>query len=100
LPLTDLAIEPASARAARFHATLAATIVAVAEEQRASSGVDTVGLTGGVFQNVLLTSSVHDMLTRKGFRVQLAERVPCNDGGLSYGQLIEFSRRQLLHSRT
>lgn len=78
-------------RAARFHATLAATVGSVAEAQREANGVDTIGLTGGVFQNALLTSAVHELLTRKGFRVQLAERVPCNDGGLSYGQLVELA---------
>ena len=35
------------------HRTLAATIVSIAIAQRRSVGVDTVGLTGGVFQNAL-----------------------------------------------
>lgn len=76
-------------RAARFHATLAATILAIAEEQREMNGVDTVGLTGGVFQNALLTRWTHSLLSGKGFVVRLAERVPCNDGGLCFGQIIE-----------
>jgi hydrogenase maturation protein HypF len=85
-------------RATRFHGTLAASIVAVAEEQRSLNGVNIVGLTGGVFQNALLTSQAHRLLIHQGFRVRLAERVPCNDGGLSYGQLIEFASRQRRHS--
>jgi hydrogenase maturation protein HypF len=85
--------------ASLFHMTLASTIADLAEQQRALSGIDVVGLTGGVFQNVRLTTLAHDLLTRKGFRVCLAERVPCNDGGLSYGQIIEFARRQHLDPR-
>lgn len=86
-------------RAASFHTTLASTIAAVAEEQRASSGIDSVGLTGGVFQNTRLTELAHDLLRRKGFRVCLANQVPCNDGGLSFGQILEVARRQHMDSQ-
>ena len=80
-----------AALAAEFHATLAATIGAVAAQLRCATGIARVGLTGGVFQNVLLTQLAHDLLVREGFEVRLAERVPCNDGGLSYGQIIELA---------
>lgn len=90
----------AAARAAMFHSIVAATMVAIAEQQRALSGVDAVGLTGGVFQNARLTGLAHALLTRKGFRVRLTERLPCNDGGLGYGQIIEFARHQQLDTRT
>jgi hydrogenase maturation protein HypF len=82
-----------------FHMTLASTIVELAGQQRELSGVDVVGLTGGVFQNVRVTTLAHDLLIRKGFHVCLAEQVPCNDGGLSYGQIVEFARRQHLDQR-
>jgi hydrogenase maturation protein HypF len=79
----------ASQSASVFHATLAATITSIARGQRALSGVNVVGLTGGVFQNARLTELAHGLLTREGFQVRLAERLPCGDGGLSYGQIIE-----------
>ena len=75
--------------AARVHHTLAATIASIAIEQRRSAGVDTVGLTGGVFQNRLLAELTTALLAGEGFRVLLAARVPCGDGGLSYGQIVE-----------
>jgi hydrogenase maturation protein HypF len=75
--------------AAQVHHTLAATIASIAIAERQSTGVDTVGLTGGVFQNTLLTKLTTAMLTRQGFRVLLAARVPCGDGGLSFGQIVE-----------
>lgn len=80
-------------RAAAFHLTLAATIVAVAKHERRASGIDRVGLTGGVFQNALLAARAAHLLRAEGFNVCLPERVPCNDGGLSYGQLIELAAR-------
>ena len=79
-------------RAARFHGALAAAIGAVADRLRAP-GLGRVGLTGGVFQNSLLTKLAHQALTARGFQVCLPEHVPCNDGGLSFGQIIEFAGR-------
>lgn len=78
-------------RAAVFHARLAATIVAVARHARRASNVECVALTGGVFQNARLAALAHQALTVEGFRVVLPRRLPCNDGGLSYGQIIELS---------
>jgi len=77
--------------AAEFHASLAATIGAIAEDLRRATGIGRVGLTGGVFQNVRLTELAHELLEQRGFEVHLAEQVPCNDGGLSYGQIIELA---------
>jgi hydrogenase maturation protein HypF len=42
-----------------------------------------------VFQNRLLTETVFDLAQAAGFSVFLPERLPCNDAGLSFGQLIE-----------
>ena len=95
-PLMELLIDEAASvesRAAAFHGRLAASLLAVAQEQRAASGVDCVGLTGGVFQNALLSELASEALTGAGFTVHLAERVPCNDGGLAYGQIIEHVGR-------
>jgi len=93
-PLLTLLLDqsrPLAVRAARFHGVLAATLCALACEERARSGVDCIGLTGGVFQNAVLTRLAHQRLTQAGFRVLLAEQVPCNDGGLSFGQVIELA---------
>jgi hydrogenase maturation protein HypF len=65
----------------------------VAEAERSRSGAAVVGLTGGVFQNRRLLELAAAGLARRGFRVLLPERIPCNDGGLSYGQVAEFLGR-------
>ncbi len=79
--------------AGAVHRALADAIVRVAVAERARSGVALAGLTGGVFQNRLLTELAAGGLEAAGFRVALPERIPCNDGGLSYGQVAEYLGR-------
>jgi hydrogenase maturation protein HypF len=67
--------------AARFHNTLAR---ATAEACAARAG--TVVLSGGVFQNRRLLESTAELLSDAGVRVLTPERLPPNDGGISYGQ--------------
>ena len=76
-------------RAGIFHATLARALLDQARAVRAEHGFTVVGLTGGVFQNRLLSERAAALLAGDGFEVALAERVPCNDGGLAFGQLVE-----------
>jgi hydrogenase maturation protein HypF len=45
-----------------------------------------VALSGGVFQNQWLATTLVRRLARDGFEVHTNERVPANDGGISYGQ--------------
>jgi hydrogenase maturation protein HypF len=83
-----LAGRPRAVIGAKFHATVAAMIIETCEKLGASSGLKTVALSGGVFQNATLYSAVIKGLTRKGFRVLLHKELPVNDGGLSYGQAV------------
>ena len=73
--------------AARFHAGLTGVVVAGCSRARELTGVDTVALSGGVFQNVLLLERTVDALEDTGFRVLVHSRVPTNDGGISLGQV-------------
>lgn len=76
-------------RAMQFHQSLAQSIVAQAKHIYARKPFDAIGLTGGVFQNKLLAELACEQLKAAGFSVHLPEQVPCNDGGLALGQLIE-----------
>jgi hydrogenase maturation protein HypF len=89
---TATAADPAD-RAGAVHAALADGIVQVANRLRAQSGTQTVGLTGGVFQNRRLTETALAGLSALGFEVLLPGQLPCNDGGLSYGQVADFVGR-------
>jgi hydrogenase maturation protein HypF len=73
--------------AARFHRGVAAAIVAGCDRVRDATGIQTVALSGGVFQNLLLLEAAVELLRRAGFRVLLHARVPPNDGGISLGQV-------------
>jgi hydrogenase maturation protein HypF len=80
-------------RASAVHLALADAICRVAVAERDRSGAAVVGLTGGVFQNRLLTELASSGLEARGFRVLLPGRIPCNDGGLAYGQVAEYLGR-------
>ncbi|HWG85088.1 MAG TPA: hypothetical protein VNT60_06385, partial [Deinococcales bacterium] len=45
-----------------------------------------VVLSGGVFQNRLLTETITGRLAAEGIHTWINERVPANDGGISLGQ--------------
>jgi len=72
--------------AARFHATVAEMVLGVAERARLEEGIHAVALSGGVFQNRILTELAHRKLNERGFAVLLNNLVPPNDGGISLGQ--------------
>jgi len=74
---------PAGIIAARFHNTMADAIVAVAMRV----GESRVVLTGGCFQNRVLTERTISALRAAGFTPYWHQRVPPNDGGLSLGQI-------------
>ena len=74
--------------AARFHAALAEMIAMTCEAIRADSGLNTCALTGGVFQNRLLTVRCAALLRAAGFRVLLHGMIPPNDGGIGAGQAL------------
>jgi len=80
-------------RASAVHLSLADAICGVAERERSRSGAGIVGLTGGVFQNRVLAELAASGLEQRGFRVLLPGRIPCNDGGLAYGQVAEHLGR-------
>jgi hydrogenase maturation protein HypF len=80
-------------RAAAFHASLVRALVDQASAIRDAAGDFAVGLAGGVFQNRRLSEGVLLALAQAGFRACLPARIPCNDAGLSFGQLIEAASR-------
>jgi hydrogenase maturation protein HypF len=79
--------------AARFHAGIAAATVRACAAVAEAAGVETVVLSGGVFQNRTLLEAAAAGLSGEGLRVLLPELLPANDGGISYGQAAVAARR-------
>jgi hydrogenase maturation protein HypF len=77
--------EPA-ALAARFHEGVAAGAAALAAHVAAGAGLGTVVLSGGVFQNARLLSSLRRRLETAGLCVLVPRLLSPNDGAISYGQ--------------
>jgi hydrogenase maturation protein HypF len=85
---------PVPVLAARFHASLADGILAAALHV----GSPRVALTGGCFQNKLLTELSVARLQAAGFEVLLHGAVPPNDGGIGLGQVcVAAARLKHLH---
>lgn len=79
--------------AAGFHRAVADATTAVAAAIGAGAALDTVALTGGVFQNALLTRLTRAGLERHGFTVLTHTLVPPNDGSLALGQVAVAAAR-------
>lgn len=79
---------PPEVIAGRFHAAVANAIAEVCALLRADTGLETVALSGGVFQNVHLLDATARQLRDRGFTVLTHRVVPANDGGLALGQAI------------
>ncbi len=69
-----------------FHGEIAAACLAAAEAMRRVTGLATLALSGGVFQNALLRRLLIPRLLDAGFDVYTNVRVPPGDGGLAVGQ--------------
>jgi hydrogenase maturation protein HypF len=74
--------------AARFHNGLAKMCVDVCQTIQNESGVQTVALSGGVWQNITLLNKTTSLLRESGFSVLQHHQVPANDGGIALGQLM------------
>jgi hydrogenase maturation protein HypF len=84
---------PVSAIAGSFHATLVELLATICERLRVQRALNSVALSGGVFQNRRLLMGLLARLEALGFQVYINEQVPPNDGGLSLGQVAVAAAR-------
>lgn len=95
----------------RLNGTQVQTIVQKFHETIVKIAVDMIGrlsaenphyhkkvvLSGGSFHNRYLTTEIARKLRNEGFNVYTHSRVPCNDGGLSLGQLIVAANKSTVN---
>ncbi len=95
--LTDLAKDVSKSKiAARFHNTLINVIGEATPGIARESNIETVVITGGVFQNRLLCQGVFEALTKQRLKVLFPQKYPANDGGISLGQAAISAARSLI----
>jgi hydrogenase maturation protein HypF len=70
----------------RFHQSVASAATEACLHISEVTGLDRVILSGGVFQNRLLSEMIYTPLTHKGLHVFTQRLVPPNDGGIALGQ--------------
>ncbi|OAT71251.1 carbamoyltransferase HypF [Parageobacillus thermoglucosidasius] len=69
-----------------FHRSVAEGVFRSVRSLGAAYGIDTVVLSGGVFQNSLLLADLKELFLESDMHVWVSEGVPPNDGGISLGQ--------------
>lgn len=74
--------------AIRFHNTIIEICVEMCEKLKNIYGINTVVLSGGVFQNDILFINLYLRLIENKFKVFTNKKVPCNDSGISLGQWV------------
>ena len=85
--------DPVEQLAYAFHEGLAQFVLATCMRVRDESGVNTVALTGGCYQNLLLLELSVTRLRAQGFTVLTHSLVPPNDGGIALGQAVAAAAR-------
>ena len=79
---------PVSRLSALFHNSVVHLILTLCKNLRAQTSINTVALSGGVFQNKYLIENSVAALQKQNFTVLLHHQVPTNDGGISIGQAV------------
>lgn len=69
-----------------FHKALSIMILNACKYCRTKYGINTVALTGGVFNNTLLRALCRNALEAASFNVLLHTLIPAGDGGIALGQ--------------
>jgi hydrogenase maturation protein HypF len=77
----------------KFHRTVSRLFTEVCTRLRSETGINTVAMSGGVFQNITLSAMLESDLKKEGFEVCFHKQLPPNDGGLSLGQAVIAAER-------
>jgi len=79
---------PVPVISARFHNGIASMVRQVIGILADQTGIKTVALSGGVWQNMVLLRKTIKILAADGYRVLIHSKTPTNDGGVALGQAV------------
>jgi hydrogenase maturation protein HypF len=71
-----------------FHFELVCAVSTLVSRLATQHGTDVIVLSGGCMQNRLLMEGFYHTLQKLGLQVFTGRKVPINDGGISFGQII------------
>ncbi len=80
--------EPVERISGRFHRSLGELLTFAVCFVRQTTGLNRVGLSGGVYQNSVLFEYMIKRLEKENFTVLTHRHVPTNDGGIALGQVV------------
>jgi hydrogenase maturation protein HypF len=83
---------PVSKISSRFHNSITRLCLDLCLALRKETGLSSIALTGGVWQNALLLQKTKHALSESGFTVLIHQKVPTNDACISLGQAIIAAR--------
>lgn len=72
----------------KFHSTIVRYIENMCKILREKYKINTIALSGGVFQNSFILNNSYNILKENSFEVLIHKDIPCNDGGISVGQIV------------
>ena len=79
--------------AMKFHNTIVEASLEICIKLRGKYKINTVALSGGVFQNEILLERLYMKLSKNNFKVLTHKTIPSNDSGVSIGQLVIANAR-------
>jgi len=78
--------------AASVQRAIAIGFARLAMDAAHDTGINTIGMSGGVAYNSAIVKTIKDEVTSEGYKFITNEKVPCGDGGISFGQAILTAR--------
>ncbi|MPM58645.1 Carbamoyltransferase HypF [bioreactor metagenome] len=86
--------KPLDLIAIKFHNTVVEFSLDLCKKIRSLYKINKVALSGGVFQNNIIFTKLHNKLEEEKFQVLTHKLLPCNDSSISVGQLIIANNRR------
>jgi hydrogenase maturation protein HypF len=72
----------------RFHTALENVLLEATKKLARKYGLNAIALSGGCLMNERLRERLYSSLETEGFRVLFPKKLPTNDGGISFGQVV------------